>query len=562
MRNLRALTSFVLVVIGLFSAVSPVYAAVDVTPTELQNAGSLLKPDGSAFGALSGFSSFYLRGQTNLSGGLATRYQALLLSDPWVTSGLPELQLSVIAYTDQEAAETAFSSYKNSTRFSDDDLSLVSTSSHALFYSRAEGGGGVDLLKSISTNSSSYHWLERNGNVLIQGSLYLASGSVHSDTRSTYEDVSTDSISSVLSKAVDSEKLSLGLLFPPEDPLFSASSEKASLNLSGQSTLPKNGSLSLDIYVSDPGAARGTVLDSSGLLSASDGDLYLYINGEGKLLAGLYAPAFDADCTQSAGWYSVSTSTALYPYEWNHVTLRFGVEGFGLQLNGGTESFCSVSQERSSRPLYLGDYPEDSVSEGMIGVVDHVSTDFSLDSLGRNVDTVLSSQLFLDLSPTDVDFAAFKILKEKKVFMGSGGLLKADSPLNRAAMVKVLLRAFGYSSSSASVSFSDVPSTAWYKKYLAKAVEIGMVKGRSDGTFGGGDIVTRAEFFTMLERVDSDYSPDDRLTGFEDVNENDWYQTGARYAEAKGFIVSDYFYPTQTVTRRDAARVLADFLTP
>lgn len=555
---MKIIPSLYALVLALSLFLSPsAFAAVDVTAVDLQTSSKLLNPDGSSLDTLSGFSDFYYRSSTNISGGIAARYQALLLSDPWLSKGLPELQLTTVAYSSQDAADQAFEDFENSSRFNGEDLSFESSTSHALFYTREDGGGGVDLLQTVTTDSPSYHWLEKNGNVLVEASLYLGSGSVHQDTLDAFSSLELSPISSVLSNAVALEKVSLGLLFPPEDPFFTATTEASSWQLDSTYTLPANGSLSLDIYVSDPTAANGTVLDSSGLLSASDGDLYLYITKEGKLLAGLYAPYYDANCVQAAGWYSVSSSGTLYPYEWNHVTLRFGVGGFGLSLNGGEEAYCSVSQARSSRPLYMGDYPEDSVSEGMIGMVSNVDVNFSLDSAGRKVDSILTSQLFLDLSLDDEDFDLFKFLKEKKVFLGSDGMLKPDAVLNRAAMVKILLRAFGYPSSTESVSFSDVETNAWYAKYLAKAVEIGMIKGRDDGSFGGADPVTRAEFFTMLERLQGDFSGE--ASSFSDL-EDEWYLEGAAYAEAMGFVSGEYFYPTQMVTRREAAQVLYELI--
>ncbi len=548
----RAFIAFALIL----CLVPQVFAAVDVTPFDLQNSAKLLKPDGSSLGSLTGFSPFYYRSQSSISGGILTRYQALLLSDPWLSKGLPELQLLAVAYADQDAADLAFDNYRSSGRFSADDLTLISETSHAFFYSEASGGEAMDLFKSVSTSSSSYHWLEKNGNVLIQASLYLGEGPVHQDTLSTFSELSSAALSPLLSSAANAEKISLGLLFPPENPLFSAQTESSSLDLSKSLTLPKNGTLSLDVYVSDPSSAQGTILDSSGLLSASDGDFYLYITKTGKVLAGLYAPYYDADCTQSAGWYSVSSGGTLYPYEWNHIVLNFGVGGFALKLNDEAKSTCSVSQALTSRPLYLGDYPSDSVSEGMLGVVDHVTSSFSTDDLGRTVDTVLQNLGFLDVDTSDADYSIFKALKDKKVFMGSDGLMNAEGTLNRAAMVKIITRAFALGSSTGTVSFWDVPSDAWYRKYLAKAVEVGMVKGRADGSFGGGDLVTRAEFFTMLSRLDESFSAEETPSTYSDVKDSAWYFGGASYAQAKGFVSGTTFDPNVTVTRREAARVL------
>lgn len=539
----------------LFLALVPrSFAAVDVTPLDLQNAASLLKPSGSSLGTLPEFSSFYFRSQNSVPGGLSTRYQALLLSDPWLSAGLPEIQILLISYPNQDAASAAFSTYATLAS------SSVHSTSHSFFYTQSEGGASVDLFDSISTEGRSHHWLEKNGNVIIQSSLYLGEGTIHSDTRKVFEELSLETVSPLLSTIASHSKISLGLLFPPEDALFASTSESASLELSALYALPKNGVLSFDLYVSDPEGASGTVLDSSGILSASDGDFYLYITGEGKLQAGIYAPSYDADCVQSAGWYSVKTSGTLYPYEWNRVVLRFGVGGFGIELNGSNEAYCSVSQARSSRPLFLGDYPSDTLKEGMLGMVDHFTSNYSLTAGGEKVDEILERDLFLDLDFNDPDRPVFQTLKERGVFMGTDGNLKPDQELNRAAMVKIILRTFGLGTSSAEVGFYDVPSDSWYKKYLAKAVELGMIKGRSDGSFGGGDLVTRSEFFAMLRRLDPDFDPQAVDLAYRDVDEDDWFYNGAAYAYAMGFVSGSDFLPEHVVTRREAARVLYELL--
>jgi hypothetical protein len=55
--------------------------------------------------------------------------------------------------------------------------------------------------------------------------------------------------------------------------------------------------------------------------------------------------------------------------------------------------------------------------------------------------------------------------------------------------------------SSASVSFTDVQSGAWYYNAVAWAVENKITSGMDDGTFGVGAACTRAQMVTFLYAV-------------------------------------------------------------
>ena len=174
-------------------------------------------------------------------------------------------------------------------------------------------------------------------------------------------------------------------------------------------------------------------------------------------------------------------------------------------------------------------------------------------------DTVLSEQLFLDLPNTDPDVTIFQFLKEEAIFLGSDGMLYPDAELNRAEMVKVLLKAYDYTSDDESVSdFWDVPSDAWYLKYLNKAVDIEMIEGHEDGRFLPGHQLNRAEFFTMLLRVSESETEYDAY--FRDVDADDWYADAAAFSYEMGIITDQSFYPSTSVTRREAAQALYTLL--
>ena len=71
----------------------------------------------------------------------------------------------------------------------------------------------------------------------------------------------------------------------------------------------------------------------------------------------------------------------------------------------------------------------------------------------------------------------------------------------REQVVTFLWAAADRPESSASVSFTDVQSGAWYYNAVAWAVENKITSGMDDGTFGVGAACTRAQMVTFLYAV-------------------------------------------------------------
>jgi endo-1,4-beta-xylanase len=78
---------------------------------------------------------------------------------------------------------------------------------------------------------------------------------------------------------------------------------------------------------------------------------------------------------------------------------------------------------------------------------------------------------------------------------------KAFNILTRKEMAAMTMRAFGYEESSATLNFIDNDSIPdWAKGYIAKAVELEIIKGYKDNTFKPDGFITRAESFTILAK--------------------------------------------------------------
>lgn len=126
----------------------------------------------------------------------------------------------------------------------------------------------------------------------------------------------------------------------------------------------------------------------------------------------------------------------------------------------------------------------------------------------------VSLKPFLDVDP-EAWFAPYiKAAKENGVVQGIGVNFKPNDPISRAAALKIIIEAAGftevyenYDANYASkegwiyVFFPDVPIGEWYSRYVAYAVDFGIVGGHSDGTFRAGNPITRAEVAKIVMKV-------------------------------------------------------------
>jgi hypothetical protein len=144
------------------------------------------------------------------------------------------------------------------------------------------------------------------------------------------------------------------------------------------------------------------------------------------------------------------------------------------------------------------------------------------------------------------------------------------APLQRDQFAKIIAIVMCLSTDDvAGSSYSDVPKDAWFYKWVQAVTNAGIFKG-SDGKYRPGDIVNRAEFYTVLARIaevteidinDVDINALDQLS---DVNNGDWFAIGAHY----GFLseglsdMTTVFDPSDPMPRAEAIRLLIGHLMP
>ena len=105
---------------------------------------------------------------------------------------------------------------------------------------------------------------------------------------------------------------------------------------------------------------------------------------------------------------------------------------------------------------------------------------------------------------------------------------RPDAPITRAEFAAIAL-AFAYDPASASCSYTDVSTSAWYYTYVAQATTYGWIGGYPDGSFRPNNSITRAEVAVIVNNMlgrDADESYIDRnadeLVSFVDLSKTHW----------------------------------------
>lgn len=160
---------------------------------------------------------------------------------------------------------------------------------------------------------------------------------------------------------------------------------------------------------------------------------------------------------------------------------------------------------------------------------------------------------------------------EKGIFQGySDRTFKPYQPINRAEVLKVVLRAFGtslLSTSGTNEGFRDVDSYAWYMPYVKTAKYYGMLTGYGDGTVRLTNDVNRVELLKFVLQASNAFTGYEFTTGYynpnyADVDPSSWFYDYANTAFSYGLYDAytiggqQYLKPAQMVERGEVAVLL------
>jgi|GEM_PF-790287 len=109
---------------------------------------------------------------------------------------------------------------------------------------------------------------------------------------------------------------------------------------------------------------------------------------------------------------------------------------------------------------------------------------------------------FTDLSHAAWAKKSIELLAARAVVNGfEDGSFRPVADVTRGQFVHMLMNLLGRGSGSGASSFTDVKSGMWYSESIAGAAELGIVKGKPDGSFGVSDAISREEMAVMIYRA-------------------------------------------------------------
>lgn len=130
------------------------------------------------------------------------------------------------------------------------------------------------------------------------------------------------------------------------------------------------------------------------------------------------------------------------------------------------------------------------------------------------------------------------------------GTFRADGYMTRAEAAQMFFNLLKDKTADSGVSFTDVKAGDWFYEAAAALSGLGILRGYEDGTFRGGEKITRAEFCSMAVRFAE--ADENAVCGFSDVPKESWMYLSVASAAEFGWIrgyEDGTFRPQKQVTR-------------
>lgn len=147
------------------------------------------------------------------------------------------------------------------------------------------------------------------------------------------------------------------------------------------------------------------------------------------------------------------------------------------------------------------------------------------------------------------------------------GTFRPDNNVTREEFVKIIICACGLYNEYASGEFTDMSEDSWFYKYVASAVESGIIGGMDDGSFGVGRNITRQDVAVIVARVIEYLIGKQTVNGDSTLTDLD---TASDYAEEAIIllhqlgIINGYddgsYLPFNSLTRAEAAAIMSKLL--
>jgi len=178
-----------------------------------------------------------------------------------------------------------------------------------------------------------------------------------------------------------------------------------------------------------------------------------------------------------------------------------------------------------------------------------------------------TTSLFSDMPSSHWAYENVKKLKELGIIDGVGdNKFNPSGKVTREQFLKMLVEVVDADVKMNTTSFSDVDASAWYAPYVSTGVELGLINGITDDTFGVGAEIKRQDMAVLIVRILNSKGVVVTQTSetFDDENEISDYAKDAVYKVRDAGIINGYadntFAPEASLTRAEAATVIVKLL--
>jgi hypothetical protein len=574
---MKKITPVLTTIALLLSTVSIAWASSLIVISDLQENSEFLFPDASYLSGLESHSTWQeiSRGLMTETSGIEVTYEAIFDQAPRHADELPRINMYILPMSSQTAAAAQLESWRESLNFSYGTWELVDEGTDYFAY-YTDSTTNNDLIKYRALEEASLHLVSYYDNVMFIANFYRESGSYLKNNVSAYldyleNDEETLAVMNELFVYVEeSLKFYLGSTFSidgPSDHDYELVSASDSVTLTDQMEIPFNGGISFDVYIDDA-SEIGTILDTNGIDTPFDGSFTVGINENAVLEFSYYDGENTSSCDDGSGWHHLYTQDSLGLYEWQTITIAYGLTGTQLLIEGVEQASCEIYTPRSDTPVYLGDYPGDSIQESFVGYVKAISVEYFADQDGNLLDELMEDMIFADVSAAHQYATSIEYLKDSGIIEGyANGTYRPDQSINRVEILKMLLLGFGYEVDEdfTTPDFSDVDEGAWYLPYLNHAVNLAIVGGNPDGTYSPAGSLNRAEFLKILLASYGISLNDYPITElYPDTSEDEWFAAYVQYSKDNGLMDTDSegnFNAGNEVTRGEVAETIYRLIT-
>ncbi len=157
-------------------------------------------------------------------------------------------------------------------------------------------------------------------------------------------------------------------------------------------------------------------------------------------------------------------------------------------------------------------------------------------------------------------------LTSKGIISGDGsGKFSPNENVTREQFLKMLIEAMDIEAEEFENTFTDV-ADSWYKPYVLKAKNIGIVNGISDTEFGIGSYITRQDMAVMISRtihkLGIEIVRKDVEEFVDDESVSDYAKESVMFMKSIGLVegYNNEYKPLDNLTRAEAAKVICELL--